>query len=85
MSISTSYALKATLLKSKTTNHIYQYEGRTDTESSLVNLTTGKSGKIQNEKMKDLFVIPLLLNHMIQENSNLLEVIKILNLRHELQ
>lgn len=85
MSISTSYALKATLLKSKTTNHIYQYEGRTDTESSLVNLTTGKSGKIPNEKMKDLFVIPLVLNQMSQENSNLLEVIKILNLRHELQ
>lgn len=72
-----------TLIKSKATGHIYQYVGKNETESSLVNLTTGNSCVIENEKMKSLFVIPLTLNQMVEKNDNVVELIKILNLSYD--
>lgn len=70
------------LLKAKNGN-IYEYHDRTDTEVSLTNLTTGAEGKIPNERMKSLFTIPLRLNQMSEENPNLKELIKLLNLSYD--
>lgn len=59
------------LLKAKNGNNIYAYIG----DDKYVNLTNGGSGKIHKEDASRLFVIPLCLNNMAQENPILIDLI----------
>ena len=70
------------LVKNKQTNHIYQWNGD-EAMTSFTNLTTGATGHVPNELASKAFVIPVMLNKMVNENPLLLEMIKSLNLQLE--
>ncbi len=67
------------IVVSKNSRDIYIYHG----DKKYENITTGAKGKIKDEDANKHFAIPATLNHMVEKNKNLLELIKKLNLQLE--
>lgn len=58
------------------TGHIYEWEG----ENNFTNLSTGKSGVIPTELAAEKMVIPVYLNQLVNDNPQVYELIKKLQL-----
>lgn len=67
------------LCKSKANNEIY---ATTDGER-FENITKGICGRIEKESVSGLFTIPIRINHMQQQNKNLIKLISQLGLAIE--
>lgn len=67
------------IVVSKNSRDVYIYHGNTKYE----NITTGAKGKIKDEDANKHFSIPLILNQMVEQNKNLVELIRTLNLQLE--